>query len=319
MGEGERAVWQVSGGPANRSYGEAFVRHGVALIGPGDAGPWSVERDDSEFEGIFVRRFAVEPRVGDAIILRSGLSRIRAVGLVAGEYLHLETFDDVNGYDLQHARRIRWSALPEQYDFREPVFGANPPRFSRVLDARVRDYVRRYLNSPPTYWQEASLPPLPDEEPTLQEVPERLRGVVGEAQDLNRILSDLEGFGAHPSEDEMVAHLVIPFLRALGWPPERIAVKWRHVDVALFHVLPRHPEYCRLVIEAKRLGGGVEGALNQAIGYVRDLDAACDVLITDGIRYRIYAREKDFAPVAYANLARLKRSASGLFARLARP
>jgi len=319
MAAGERAVWQVSGGPANRSYAEVFLRHGVALIGPGDAGPWSPERDDGEFEGAFVRRFASEPRVGDAILLRSGLSKIRAMGLVASEYLHLEAFDDVNGYDLQHARRVRWSELPAEYDFAEPVFGANPPRFSGVQDGRVRDYVRRFLNSPPTHWQDAALPPLPDEEPPLQDVPERLRGIVGEAQDLHRILWDREGFGAHPSEDEMVGHLVIPLLRASGWPPERIAVKWRHADVALFHALPRRPDHCRLVVEAKRLGGGVEGALEQAIGYVRDLGAACDVLVTDGIRYRMYACDKDFAPVAYANLARLKRSAGGLFARLARP
>ncbi len=32
-----RAVWQISGGPASRAYAEVFLRHGVALIGPGDA------------------------------------------------------------------------------------------------------------------------------------------------------------------------------------------------------------------------------------------------------------------------------------------
>jgi putative DNA methylase len=53
-----RAVWQISGGPASRAYAEVFLRHGVALIGPGDAGPWNPERDDDEFEGSFVRRFA---------------------------------------------------------------------------------------------------------------------------------------------------------------------------------------------------------------------------------------------------------------------
>jgi len=43
--------------------------------------------------------------------------------------------------------------------------------------------------------------------------------------------------------------------------------------------------------------------------------------VTDGIRYRLYAKraEQDFAPVAYANLARLKQPALDLFARLKRP
>ena len=39
----------------------------------------------------------------------------------------------------------------------------------------------------------------------------------------------------------------------------------------------------------------------------------------DGIRYRMYAGERGFAPVAYANLARLKQPAADLFARMQRP
>ena len=53
-----RAIWQISGGPASRAYAEVFLRHGVALIGPGEAGAWVPERDDDEFDGGFVRRFA---------------------------------------------------------------------------------------------------------------------------------------------------------------------------------------------------------------------------------------------------------------------
>jgi hypothetical protein len=108
-------------------------------------------------------------------------------------------------------------------------------------------------------------------------------------------------------------------LRALGWPPERLAVKWRHIDVALFRSLPRTPENCHMVIEAKRLGAGVEGALEQARGYVSALGVPCDVVVTDGVRYRMYSCERDFAPLAYANLARIKAPALDLFNRLQRP
>jgi hypothetical protein len=316
MGAG---LWQISGGPAGRGYADLLIRHGVALLGPGDAGPWSAERDDADFDGPLVRRFATEPAAGDVVLLRTGLSKVRAVGIVAGPYEHIEAFDDVNGFDLQHARRVRWCRLPEEYDFGEPVFGQSPPRFGGVQDERVLDYVQRFLASPPTHWQEAALPPIPTEEPLLDEVPERLTGLVAEVQDLRPLLWERDRFGPHPSEDEMVAHFVVPFLRALGWPPERIAVKWRHVDVALFSELPRRSETCHVVVEAKRLGAGVEGALEQAKGYVEALGLASDVVVTDGIRYRMYARAKQFAPVAYANLARLKRPAEDLFSRLARP
>src|SRR3970040_1232312 len=131
------AVWQISGGPTSRSYAEVFLTHGVALIGPGDAGPWAPERDDDEFEGSFVRRFASEAAAGDVFLLRTGIATIAAVGLVAGDYLYVNAFDDVNGWDLQHARRVRWCRLSAEHTFPGAAFGANPPRCSRGLNEEV--------------------------------------------------------------------------------------------------------------------------------------------------------------------------------------
>jgi hypothetical protein len=276
MSAAVRSVWQVSAGPASRSYADVFL-------------------------------------------LRTGLATITAVGLVAGDYLYANAFDDVNGWDLQHARRVRWCRLNEPHVFSGSAFGANAPRCSRVWSEGIIDFAERFLNSPPTFWQTAPLPELPAEEPLLDLVPDALRGIVALAADLVPLFQDGEAFGEPPSEDELIAHLVVPFLRALGWPPERIAVKWRYIDVAVFESLPRTPENCLLVIEAKRLGAGVEGALDQAKGYVETLGIPRDVIVTDGIRYRIYAGGRGFEPVAYANLARLKKPAADLFARMQRP
>lgn len=312
-------AWQISAGTASRSYADVFLMHGVALIGPGDAGPWAAERDDSVFEGGFVRRFASEVAPGDVVLLRTGLARIAAVGFVASEYLYLNAFDDVNGWDLQHARRVRWGRLPAEHEFAGAPFGANPPRCSRVWNEEVVDFATRFLKSPPTHWQSAALPELPAEQPPLDSVPEALAGLVAQAADLLPLMLDSQRFGELPSEDELIVHFVVPFLRALGWPPERIAVQWRYVDVAVFEALPRTPASCRIVIEAKRLGAGVEGALEQAQGYVNALGIHCNVVVTDGIRYRMYDGSRDFAPLAYANLARLKQPAADLFARMQRP
>ncbi|MGB7912533.1 MAG: hypothetical protein WCF59_09935 [Desulfobaccales bacterium] len=313
------SIWQLAGGPASRPYADVFLRHGVGLIGPGDAGPWKPERGDDEFEGGFVRRFASEMQVGDVALLRTGMATITAVGIVASDYMYLNQFDDVNGWDLQHARRIRWCRLPQEYTFGTPVFGANLTRCSRTWSGEVIDYAERFLNSPPTYWQEAPLPDLPEEEPELDAVPPAVADIVAQAQDLFGLYWDRQNFGDHPTEDELVAHFVIPFLRALGWPLERIAVKWRWIDVAVFTALSRTPENCRFVIEAKRLGAGVESALEQAKGYVESLGVQRDIIVTDGIRYRMYSCENGFAPVAYANLIRLKRSAIDLFDRMKKP
>jgi hypothetical protein len=295
------------------------LKHGVALVGPGDAGPWTPERGDSEFEGGFVRRFASEVVSGDVLLLRTGLATVAAVGIVVGDYLYVNAFDDVNGWDLQHARRVRWCPLPEAHVFVGAAFGANPPRCSRVWGQDVVEFAERFLRSPPTYWQTAPLPELPAEEPPLNHVPEALRGIVAQAADLVPLFQHVPSFGEPPSEDELIAHFVVPFLRSLGWPPERIAVKWRYIDVAVFRALPRTPENCHLVIEAKRLGAGVEGALEQAKGYVQALGIPRDVIVTDGMRYRLYAGDHGFVPMAYANLARLKKPAAELFARMQRP
>ena len=272
MTETAAAVWQISAGPAARSYADVFLKHGVALIGPGDAGPWTPERGDEVFEGSFVRRFASEIADGDIVLLRTGLARIAAVGIVAGGYEYVNAFDDVNGWDLQHARRVRWGRLAAEHEFSGAVFGANLPRCSRVWHEDALDFARRFVNSPPTRWQSAPLPALPVEEPPLPTVPEPIAALVAQAADLLPLMLDDTRFGELPSEDEAIVHCVVPLLRALGWPPERIAVKWRY-----------------------------------------------DVVVTDGIRYRLYDGRRGFAPVAYANLARLKQSADECFARLRRP
>jgi len=308
-------VWQISGGPVDRPYAEVFLKHGVVLLGPGDEGPWQPGRGDSSGQS-FVRRFAEELEVGDLLLLRTAIDTIAAVGIVAGGYEYLEPFDDVKGWDLRHGRRVRWYRLPEPYRFGSSVFGANPMRCSRVQNTEAVDYARSFLTSGLTHWREAPLPALPLVEPLLDEVPENLRDVVGLARDLAGLYGDEERLGDAPNENEMVAHFVVPFLRALGWPPENIAVEWRRIDVALFDALPRTPENCRFVIEAKRLGTGLKGARKQAEDYVARLGVSRDVVVTDGFRYRAFACEEGFAPVAYANLARLKQSSLALFDKL---
>ncbi len=99
-------IWQISALAGAASYAEVFIKNGVALIGPGDAGEWRPDRDDTDFEGSAVRRFATEVKQGDVFLLRTAANRISAVGLVASDYLFSDQFDDVYGRDLQHARRV---------------------------------------------------------------------------------------------------------------------------------------------------------------------------------------------------------------------
>jgi hypothetical protein len=317
--QASRSVWQIAAGNAMRSYTEIFINYSVALLGPGWAGPWTSESKDNEFEGSYVRRFVSEAKVGDVFVLRNGTRTIVAVGLVATAYSFEHAFDDVNGWELQHTRRVRWCCLPLEHRFGRAVFGANPARFSRVRDQEVQDFAERFVNSPPTAWHTAPLPDLPAAEPPLAEVPEPLTSLVAQAKDLLPLYWDQDRFGERPSEDEMIVHFVVPLLRSLGWPVEQLAIKWHNIDVAVFRALPRTADSCRFVIEAKRFGDGIEGAREQAKRYVEALGIPRDLMVTDGIRYRVYAADRDFESVAYANLAQLKLSAANLFARVQKP
>jgi hypothetical protein len=261
----------------------------------------------------FIRQFADETKIGDIVILRQGHSAIRAVGLVASDYKYLEQFEDVDGWDLQHCRRVRWFPLPEPYEFGGPVFGASPSRYNGVGVPEVVAYERRFVQSPPTDWQNSRLPDLPLVEEYLDPIPPEIAGIVAAARDIVPLYWTPKEFGELPTEDELVAHFAIPLFRALGWSKECIAVKWRRVDITLFDHLPRLPENSRLIIEAKRFDTGFEAALKQARGYLKDLKIVRDIIVTDGIHYRLYTHEKALAPVAYANLSRLKKSASLLF------
>jgi hypothetical protein len=172
-----QSVWQISSG-TNGSYADVFLKHGVVLIESGDAGAWRTDRADSEFDGVPVRRFATEVQIGDVMLLRTGISTICAVGLVASDYLYLPQFDDVNGRDLQHARRVRWYVLPSNHDFGTRAFGAGASLLSRVNQSDILDYADRFINSPPTNWQTAPLPALPTDAPNLGTVPSVLQDLV---------------------------------------------------------------------------------------------------------------------------------------------
>lgn len=311
-------VWQVSGGTAERSFARLFTQHQVMLAGPGDGGAWRPGQADWVYGGPTVRRLAEEVQVGDVVLLRTGQATIHSVGIVAGGYEYLPQFDDVNGWDLQHGRRVRWAGHHQPYTFSASLFGGGPAPLSRVNQPELMDYARRFVQSDPTHWQSAPLPPLPPEEPPLWDVPPALAELVAHAADLHPLYWDGAAFGDPPAEHEMVAHFVVPLLRGLGWQVEQIGLEWRRIDVALFDRLPRSPENCRLVIEAKRLGVGVEGHLQQAVDYLTGLGIRRDVVVTDGLRYRLYAGDRGYEPVAYANLARLKVSSLRLFERLGR-
>ena len=116
--------------------------------------------------------------------------------------------------------------------------------------------------------------------------------------------------GAHyPSEHETVAYLVIPLLRTLGWTPQKMAVEWNRVDVALFSALPRCDDELAVVVEAKRMRNSCLTALSQAESYAESRPGCTRLIVTDGVRYGVYVKgPRGFELHSYLNLTRPRTS-----------
>lgn len=299
----------------------------MILNGPGNLGQWPDCEEPLREAGwsarklTDLRRFAEGMQDGDLVVLRLGTSTVTAVGQVVGPYQWREDFGDVDGWDLQHVRRVRWlwSSL------------AAPKRFDTYA-LKQGDTTQRLNEGPVTEWLsslqiadaafEQALPDLPAETAhgsiSLGEVSEYLfdRGVASasisrlldEVGELTRIAKWYQR-SSSPSEHETVAYLIVPLLRVLGWTPQRMAVEWNFVDVALFDRLPRDDANLQIVVEAKRMGNSCLSAKSQAMNYAQDRKACHRLIVTDGMRYGVYTRgdEGQFHLFAYLNLARLMR------------
>lgn len=318
-------IWQHAAGDTNRDYAEYCLRWDVILFGPGDAGSWPAcktallnarwSRKISDLQ-----RFAEQMKDGDLVVLRLGTSKVLGVGQIVGSYEYHDAFEDMDGWDLQHIRRVRWVWK-----------GLTAPQIFSPYDMKLGDttqclaaqsIVRSWLASLPVTQADLSrnLVSLPNTEPVIEvnEISEFLfdHGVASasithllhEIDELIRIATWYQRSGK-PSEHETVAYLVVSLLRALGWTPQRMVVEWKNVDVALFDRLPRSDDALSIVVEAKKMGRSCLAAMAQAMTYTNGKDGCHRFIVTDGLRYGIYTRASDnsFHLHAYLNLTRLKR------------
>jgi hypothetical protein len=322
-----KTIWQQAAGDMDRNYSDICLSLDVILNGPGYAGPWpSCEqtlREDgrSARKVTDLRRFAEEMQDGDLVVLRLGTATVVGVGQLVGLYDWCEEFGDVDGWNLQHVRRVRWiwngRNNPKTFDTYALKQGDTTQKLS---EGPVMDWLST-LRIPKEYLSR-SLAELPDptknNEITVTEISEFLfdHGVASasitnlqnEIGELTRIAKWYQR-SSKPSEHETVAYLVVPLLRALGWTPQRMAVEWNHVDVALFEQLPRSDETLRVVVEAKKMDNSCLTAMSQAMTYSNGKVSCHRLIVTDGLRYGVYTRHEteQFTLYAYLNLARLRK------------
>lgn len=263
-----KTIWQQAAGDTDRDYSALCLKWGVILNGPGYAGPWPECKSKLSQDGCSSRkitdlwRFAEEMKDGDLVVLRIGTAAVLGVGIIVGEYEWTEDFGDVDGWDLQHVRRVRWlwnsQGTPQAFETYALKQGDTTQRLS---EGAVTEWLSQ-LQVPDAEFSK-SLPTLPIatdcDNVSIETISEFLFDHGVASTSISALLSEIGELtriakwyrrASKPSEHETVAYLVVPILRALGWTPQKMAVEWNHVDVALFESLPRSDDNLRIVVEA---------------------------------------------------------------------
>ena len=318
--------WQVAAGKGARDYSETFLKYGVMLIGDGEFGSYFDNK--ARYSGYGhnsrlgrVEYFAERAVKGDSVILKRKHNRdewqILAVGKVTGDYEYLEQFEDVEGWDLRHCRKMEWVCPPKK----ETILtkGLTPGTFIRV-DNKNEEPIEKAKGLRERGESEKAIE-IPQPVPILS-VDEFMKSLIKEGlrsadpeginEAINRVQGLAEWYVEHDadekqSEDETRAFLILPIMLALGWSEQRIKIEWDKIDIAFFHEIYSSGNDPCMILEAKKRGEGLDRAMSQADGYAKKYPRCSRLVVSDGICYHLFEKDDiDWIPKAYMNLLKLK-------------
>ena len=313
--------WQVAAGEGARNYCSVFLDFGVMLIGSGWPGPVPERLDWYKKNETQAIAFAQQVQLGDVVILKRPYHKewqIIAVGHVTGDYEYLEQFDDVEGWDLQHSRKVEW-VLPKDTKDRLLVKGLTFGTFRRIHKKAPMDKIQQVLDEGNK--QVAKAIPQPAKKISDEDLVESLIGkglrpadaetVIQTIWRVRRLAHWYARHGRDLSEHEIRTFLIVPILLALGWSEQKIKIEWKNTDMTFFNEVYKRGEKPSMILESKRMREGLHYAERQLAKYAKIFPECRHLVASDGIRYQLYVKhdsewslEKDFN--AYANLLNLK-------------
>ncbi len=298
--------WQIAAGSAGREYSDEFIRYGLAFVG-----------GDNQIETMA----GVLP--GDRVILKRGLSEIKAVGVVmAQDGKHNGCGDkdwlrDFDGWDLPAYCSVEWH-VPST-----PVLIAGLTRatIQKVWKSDIIDAAEKVLSSfPPSK-------PEPEPNPTRRVNDEELieflihQGLrISAAEELSATFRRIRRLANYyydgPAEwEEIREHetrtfLIVPLLLALGWPEQSIKIEQPvpggKVDLALFEgPFTGDSNESVAIIETKGFAQGLSYAPDQVRGYAQHFPKCQVIFVSNGYCYKAYKRTvQGFSsqPSAYLNI-----------------
>lgn len=330
---GERKIWQQAAGDTDRNYVDICLKWDMILNGPASFGRWIKGECDPNLtpkKRTDIKRFCEEMEESDLVVLRLGTNHVYAVGEIVGDYEFHEEFNDIDGWDIGHVRRVRWLWRYKNGPKKFPIYTLKFGDTTQVLDKSKSHLVIEWMESLHVS-DSVDTPKLKEFASTIgharnikvEEISDFLfdKGVasasilslLNEIGELIRIANWYYRGNQSPSENETVNYLVVPLLRALGWTPQRMAIEWNKIDLALFSGLPRSEDRLSVVIEAKKKDSSCLSAFPQARSYALEKKNCKRIIVSDGLRYGVFKRNsgdsdepQDFSLHAYLNLTRLR-------------
>ena len=332
-----KTIWQHAAGDRRRNYVDICLRWNVILMGPSWSGRWLSCNDKlgvkekkvammerfgvSKHKVAMMERFCDKMMAGDIVVLNLGLDSVYAVGQIVGDYEWCEEFNDIDGWNIGHVRRVNWLWESKQSPKIFPKRTLKRGTTQQLGSIDVINWLKS-LEISNGQWT-CELPELPksvDLKLNFEQVSEYLfdKGVARDSisslvAQIDEFIGIANWYGRSEekiSEQETVCYLVVPLLRALGWTPQRMAIEWNNIDVALFSKLPRDKESVSIVVEAKKMGAASLSAFPQAKSYTKNYPNCKRIVVTDGLRYGVNVRKlgEEFGekPYAYMNLTRLR-------------
>ncbi len=295
--------WQVAAGEGAREYSDVFLKYGVMFMGAGNPGSFRERPDYFRKQKWGTKIVALADRVqcGDVVILKRPRRKqwqVVAVGRVTGEYEWLEQFEDVEGWDLQHCRRVEWVKPSSQ----TIVEGLSMGTFMRCNRQELQGLACQLLGE--GIRQPSEDIPQPANRITEEHLvgslivnglrPADAEAVIRAIWHVRRLARWYADYGRNLSEHEIRTFLIVPILLALGWSEQRFKIEWNHTDVSLFsepftrHSKPGDP---RVILESKRMGTGLDHAERQVRRYARDFKDCNMLVTTTGVRYHLYTKK----------------------------
>jgi len=299
-----RDYWQISAGNASsgRNYADLFLKHGLAFMGG----------DDQER--------AAEVRKGDVMILKDGLNRVLAAGLVVERNGRIAGKDDkawvrdVEGCDLPAYVFVDWHADRTPIETK----GFTRATIGKTTKAEHHAIADALLKAPLVPIEpEPEDPTVLSNEQIVADLQTHSTHVKPEAAiaalaEIQRVYREEFDIASEWTEEVTRDRLVRPLMESFGWTRDNIrdSIKGQ----GLSHLLCCSPSEHFVksldtkVIECRRFNHGVDLSPAQSLQIGKIFTGAKILAISNGVAMKLYSRP-EFGSFkteagAYVNLAR---------------